>query len=51
VRDALIASLVAARDNTAAALAWTFYDHARNPEIYARLRMEVLSHFMMLEVS
>jgi len=45
VRDALIASLVAARDNTAAALAWTFYHLARNSEVYARLRIEVLGHF------
>ena len=45
VRDALIASLVAARDNTAAAFAWTFYPLARNPEVYTRLRTEVLSQF------
>lgn len=45
LRDGLIASLVAARDNTAAALGWTFYHLARNPEVYARLRDEILSHF------
>jgi len=45
VRDALIAPLVAAKDNSAAAIAWTFYHLARNQEVYARLRTEVLSHF------
>jgi len=45
LRDGLLASLIAARDNTAAALAWTFHHLARNPEVYARLRSEILLHF------
>lgn len=45
LRDNLLASLLAARDNIAASLGWTFYFLARNPAVYARLRRDVLAQF------
>ncbi|OLL25823.1 Cytochrome P450 52A13 [Neolecta irregularis DAH-3] len=43
LRDQLVGLLLAGRDTTAAALSsWTFYELARHPQVYARLRNEVL---------
>jgi len=42
LRDQLVNTLLAARDTTAATLSWLFYELAYHPEIYAKLRNEVL---------
>jgi cytochrome P450 len=42
IRDQLIAVLLAGRDTTAATLSWTFYEISNYPEIWAKLRREVL---------
>ena len=42
LRDQLVSTLLASRDTTANALAWLFYELSYHPEIYARLRNEVL---------
>lgn len=42
LRDQLVNTLLAARDTTAAALSWLFYELAYHPEKYAKLRSEVL---------
>jgi len=42
LRDQLMSTLLAARDTTACALAWLFYELCYHPEIYDRLRQEVL---------
>ncbi|PGG96709.1 hypothetical protein AJ79_09479 [Helicocarpus griseus UAMH5409] len=43
IRDQIIAVLLAGRDTTAATLSWTFYELSHYPEIYAKLRAEVLA--------
>jgi cytochrome P450 len=43
LRDQLVNTLLAARDTTAAALSWLFYEFAYAPEKYAKLRNQVLS--------
>ena len=43
LRDQLVNTLLAARDTTAAALSWLFYELSYHPEIYAKLRNEVLN--------
>jgi hypothetical protein len=43
LRDQLVNVLLASRDTTAAALSWLFYELAYNPEIYNKLREEVLT--------
>lgn len=42
LRDQLINILLAGRDTTAAALSFLFYEFAYHPEVYTRLRSEVL---------
>ena len=36
--------LLAGRDTTAGTLSWTFYELARHPEIFNRLREEIIEH-------
>ncbi|KAL0935819.1 cytochrome p450 alkane hydroxylase [Colletotrichum truncatum] len=43
IRDQLVAILLAGRDTTAATLSWTLYELAHYPEIYSKLRNEVLA--------
>ncbi|EFQ30109.1 cytochrome P450 [Colletotrichum graminicola] len=43
IRDQLVAILLAGRDTTAATLSWTLYELARYPDVYAKLRHEVLT--------
>lgn len=45
IRDQLISLLVAGRDTTGALLSWTFACLVRHPDIYARLRSEVLEMY------
>ena len=42
LRDQLVNILLAGRDTTAAALSFLFYEFAYHPEVYMRLRNEVL---------
>lgn len=42
IRDQIVAILLAGRDTTAATLSWTFYQLAKYPEVYAKLRQETL---------
>ena len=42
LRDQLVSTLLASRDTTACTLAWLFYELAYHPDVYARLRKEVL---------
>ncbi len=42
LRDQLVAVLLAGRDTTASTLSWTFYELARHPEIFQKLRDEVI---------
>ncbi|GAM85529.1 hypothetical protein ANO11243_035360 [Dothideomycetidae sp. 11243] len=42
LRDQLIAVLLAARDTTAATMTWLFYELSRHPEVWEKLRAEVL---------
>ena len=42
LRDQLIAVLLAGRDTTASTLSWTFYELARHPESYQKLRKEII---------
>src|SRR5436190_13921677 len=42
LRDQLVSTLLAGRDTTACTLSWLFYELAYHPEIYAKLREEVL---------
>jgi cytochrome P450 len=42
IQDELLNILLAGRDTTASALSFLFYHLARRPEIYAKLREEVL---------
>ncbi|KAI9819086.1 MAG: hypothetical protein M1826_001178 [Phylliscum demangeonii] len=43
LRDQLVAVLIAGRDTTAATLSWTFYELARQPAVYQKLRGEILA--------
>ncbi|ESZ95572.1 putative Cytochrome 52A4 [Sclerotinia borealis F-4128] len=43
LRDQLVAVLLAGRDTTASTLSWTFYELARHPEVFKKLREEVVS--------
>lgn len=45
LQDQLLNIMVAGRDTTAGLLSFTFFELSRNPEIYARLRQEVLALF------
>lgn len=42
LRDQLIAVLLAGRDTTGATLSWTFYELARHPEVFRKLRQEII---------
>ena len=42
LRDQIVSLLLAGRDTTAAILVWAFYELARHPVIYAKLRKQVL---------
>jgi hypothetical protein len=42
LRDQLVAVLLAGRDTTASTLSWTFYEMARHPEVWKRLREEII---------
>jgi hypothetical protein len=42
MRDQLVSTLLAGRDTTACALSWLFYELSYHPEIYKKLRKEVL---------
>ena len=44
LRDQLVSTLLAGRDTTACTLSWLTYELAYHPEVYARLREEVLRH-------
>ena len=43
LRDQLVNSLLAGRDTTAATLSWLFMELSHRPDLYAKLREEVLS--------
>ncbi|PQE29240.1 glycoside hydrolase family 20 protein [Rutstroemia sp. NJR-2017a BBW] len=43
LRDQLVAVLLAGRDTTAATLSWTFYELARHPEAFHKLREEIIA--------
>ncbi|RPA76230.1 cytochrome P450 [Ascobolus immersus RN42] len=45
IRDQLTNLLLAGRDTTAAMLEFSLFELARHPDIYAKLRSEVLKHF------
>lgn len=42
IRDQIMAVLLAGRDTTAATLSWTIYELANYPEIWSKLRQNVL---------
>lgn len=44
LRDQLVNTLLAARDTTAATLSWLFYEFAYHPDVYAKLRVEVMNN-------
>jgi len=43
LRDQIVNILLPKKDSTAATLSWLFYELSYHPEVYARLRSEVLS--------
>jgi len=43
LRDQLVNTLLAGRDSTAAALSWLFLELSYHPDLYQKLREEVLS--------
>lgn len=45
LRDQIVNMLLAARDTTAGLLAFTFFMLARRPDIWAKLRADVLCHY------
>ncbi|KAK6455353.1 cytochrome P450 52A13 (DH-ALK2) [Scheffersomyces xylosifermentans] len=45
LQDQLLNILVAGRDTTAGLLSFTFYQLARNPEIFDKLKSEIYKHF------
>lgn len=47
IRDQIINTLLAARDSTASSLSWLFYELSYHPEIYVKLREEVLQSIGM----
>lgn len=42
LRDQLVAVLLAGRDTTASTLSWTFYEMARHPGVWKKLREEII---------
>ncbi|KAI9371186.1 cytochrome P450 [Aspergillus egyptiacus] len=42
IRDQVVSVLLAGRDTTAATLSWAFYELSHYPEVYAKLRAEIL---------
>jgi cytochrome P450 len=42
LRDQLVSMLLAGRDTTASTLSWTFYELAKHPEVFQRLRAEIM---------
>jgi hypothetical protein len=42
LRDQLVSMLLAGRDTTASTLSWTFYELAKHPEVFQRLRAEII---------
>ncbi|KAJ6443616.1 cytochrome P450 alkane hydroxylase [Purpureocillium lavendulum] len=44
IRDQIIAVLLAGRDTTAATLSWTMYELSRYPQVWHKLRQQVLEH-------
>lgn len=42
LRDQLVSMLLAGRDTTASTLSFTFYELARHPEVFQRLRAEII---------
>jgi cytochrome P450 len=42
IRDQIISVLLAGRDTTAATLSWLFHELAKAPEVYTKMREEVL---------
>ena len=42
LRDQLLSTLLAGRDTTAGTLSWLFYELAYHPDVYTKLREEVL---------
>lgn len=44
LRDQMVAVLLAGRDTTASILSWTFYELARHPEVFKKLRAEIIDH-------
>lgn len=42
LRDQLVSTLLAGRDTTACTLSWLFYELAYHPDVYSKLREEVL---------
>ncbi|KAB8303191.1 hypothetical protein EYC80_004638 [Monilinia laxa] len=49
LRDQLVAVLLAGRDTTASTLSWTFYELARHPEVFKKLREEIILKNVMHE--
>ncbi|KFX86186.1 hypothetical protein O988_09724, partial [Pseudogymnoascus sp. VKM F-3808] len=43
LRDQLTAVLLAGRDTTASTLSWTFYELARHPAVFQKLRREIIN--------
>lgn len=44
IRDQILSILMAGRDTTAGTLSWTMYELSNKPQIYEKLRKEVLEH-------
>jgi cytochrome P450 len=42
LRDQLVAVLLAGRDTTACTLSWTFFELSRHPEVFEKLRAEII---------
>jgi cytochrome P450 len=42
LRDQLVSILLAGRDTTASTLSFTFYELARHPEVFQKLRAEII---------
>lgn len=51
MRNQVLNILLAGRDTTAGLLGWTFFLLARNPDIYDKLRSEVVQHFGTSDIS
>lgn len=45
LQDQLLNILLAGRDTTAGMLSFTFFELARNPEVFAKLKEEIYTHF------